>query len=52
MVGTVLVVVVLAVVFPVVVMLSGGLVAALLGWSLKDDVETRCEGSELVALNR
>ena len=52
MLGAVLIVVVLVVVIPVGVLISGGVAAALLGWSLKEDAERRNEGSELVELNR
>jgi hypothetical protein len=47
-----LIVIVLVVVIPVGVLISGGVAAALLGWSLKEDAERRNEGSELVELNR
>jgi hypothetical protein len=52
MLGAVLIVVVLVVVIPVGVLISGGVAAAVLGWSLKEDAERRNEGSELVELNR
>jgi len=52
MLGTVLIIVVLVVVIPVAVMMTGPVIAAALGWSLKDDAEVRNEGSELIALNR
>jgi hypothetical protein len=52
MLGAVLIVIVLVVVIPVGVLISGGVAAALLGWSLKEDAEGRNEGSELVELNR
>lgn len=52
MLGAVLIVIVLVVVIPVGVMMSGAVVAAALGWALKDDAEARNEGSELLALNR
>jgi hypothetical protein len=52
MAGAILLVIVLVVVIPVAVCMSGAAVAALLGWSLKDDAEARNEGSELVELNR
>jgi hypothetical protein len=32
--------------------MSGAAVAALLGWSLKEDADARNEGSELIDLNR
>jgi hypothetical protein len=31
--------------------MSGGIAAAVLGWSLNDDVERRHEGSELLETN-
>ena len=52
MVGGILIALVLVLVLPVVVMTSGTLVAAALGWSLKEDAEQRHAGSELIALNR
>ena len=52
MTGAILMVIVLVVVIPVAVCMSGAVVAALLGWSLKEDAETRHEGSELIALNK
>lgn len=52
MLGAVLIVVVLVVVIPVAVMMSGAVVAAALGWALRDDAEARYPGSELIALNR
>lgn len=36
---------------PVLVIMSGALVAALLGWSLNDDVNINHEGSELIETN-
>ena len=52
MLGGILMVVVLVVVLPVAVMMSGAVVAAALGWSLKEDAEATHEGSELIALNK
>ncbi|HEX6419438.1 MAG TPA: hypothetical protein VFZ77_13140 [Acidimicrobiales bacterium] len=52
MLGAVLIVLVLVVVIPVAVLMSGAVGAALIGWTLKEDAEERHEGSELVALNR
>ncbi len=43
--------VLLLVVLPVVVMISGAVAAAVLGWVLKSDAEANHEGSELVATN-
>jgi hypothetical protein len=52
MAGAILMVIVLVLVIPVAVLVSGAVVAALLGWSLKDDAEARNEGSELIDLNK
>ena len=52
MAGAILMVIVLVLVIPVAVLVTGAVVAALLGWSLKDDAEARNEGSELIDLNR
>jgi hypothetical protein len=51
MVGAILIVVVLLAI-PVAVCMSGAIAAAVLGWSLKEDVEARHEGSELIELNK
>jgi hypothetical protein len=52
MLGGLLMIVVLVVVIPVAVMMTGAVVAAALGWSLKEDAETTHAGSELIALNK
>ena len=52
MLGGILMVVVLVVVIPVAVMMTGPLIAGALGWRLKDDAEATHEGSELIALNK
>jgi hypothetical protein len=52
MLGAIIISVVIVVVIPVAVMMSGAVVAAVLGWSLKEDAEARHAGSELIALNR
>jgi hypothetical protein len=49
--GGVIIAVLLVVAIPVAVIMSGVVVAGLLGWSLKDTVEHDHEGSELVDLN-
>jgi len=49
-VGAVIIVVVLLLI-PVGVVMSGAVLAAILGWSLKTDAEDRNEGSELIELN-
>ena len=51
MIGVVIIVLVLVVLFPVSVLVLGGVVAAVLGHSLKADAEARYEGSELIDLN-
>lgn len=51
MVGVVIIVVVLLVVLPVSVLMSGGLGAAIIGHFLRDDVDASHEGSELIDLN-
>ena len=50
--GGLIIVVVLVVVLPVTVIMSGAVAAAILGWLLKEGVESDHEGSELVELNR
>jgi hypothetical protein len=50
--GAILMVIVLVLVIPIAVCMSGAVVAALLGWSLKEDAEARNEGSELIDLNK
>ncbi len=52
MLGQVIIVLVVVVVLPIALMLSGAIVAALLGWRLKDNGEKTHEGSELIDLNR
>jgi hypothetical protein len=51
MTGAVIVAVIIVIVLPVTLMMSGGAVAGILGWALKDDAEDRHEGSELIDLN-
>jgi hypothetical protein len=48
--GAVVIVIVLLLI-PVGVIVSGAVLAAIFGWSLKDDAEERNEGSELIELN-
>ena len=45
-------IVVVLLLIPVMVLMSGGIASALLGFFLKSDAEARHEGSELVDLNR
>jgi len=47
-----IILVVALLVFPAVVLMSGGVASALLGWALKSDAEERHAGSELIDLNR
>lgn len=51
MLGVVAIVVVLCVVIPVGVLMSGGVTAAILGFFLKDNAEKTHEDSELIDLN-
>jgi hypothetical protein len=50
-VGAVIIAIALVIVLPVVVLMSGTLVAAGLGYVLKDEAERSNEGSELIDLN-
>lgn len=50
MIGVALIVVVLVVVIPVAVLMSGAVAAGILGFLLTDDVASRFEGSEELAL--
>ena len=52
MVGVVVILVVMILVVPPIIFVGGALVAAVVGWALKNDAETRYEGSELVELHR
>ncbi len=52
MLGAVIIAVIIVIAIPVAVCMSGAVVAAVVGWSLKDDAEARNEGSELIALNK
>ena len=52
MLGPAVIIVALVVVIPVVVCLSGGAVAGILGYFLRDDVEKEYEGTEYVELGR
>lgn len=51
MLGAIILAVIILVVIPVSVCMTGAAVAAILGWSLKDNGEATHEGSELVDLN-
>lgn len=51
MLGPILLVVVLLVAMPVGVLMTGAVVAGLLGWSLKENGEATHEGSELLDIS-
>ncbi|HEX2577061.1 MAG TPA: hypothetical protein VHK88_11980 [Aquihabitans sp.] len=51
MIGAIVLVVVLVVVIPVGVLMSGAVASALLGWLVNDDVDRTHEGSELLETN-
>ena len=51
MLGAILIVVALLLI-PVVVLMSGGIASAILGFFLKSDADARYEGSELIDLNK
>ena len=51
MLGAILVVVVMLIMVPLV-LITGGLLFAVTGWSVQADVEQQREGSELIELNR
>jgi hypothetical protein len=50
--GAVIVIVIVAVVLPVLIIMSGTVVAALFGYFLTSTAEHDHEGSELIELNR
>jgi hypothetical protein len=52
MIGAIVLAVVIVIVMPVGVMMSGAVAAALLGTAATSDAEARYEGSELVDLNK
>jgi hypothetical protein len=51
MAGAVVIVVILLIAIPVGVIMSGAVMAAILGYFLRDDAEARHEGSELIDIN-
>ena len=51
MAGGILLAVVIIVLIPVAVIMTGAVVASILGWLLKDNGEATHEGSELIDLN-
>lgn len=52
MLGAIIILVVLLVVMPVGVLMSGGVAAGILGFLVNDDVDRTHEGSELLETNR
>jgi hypothetical protein len=51
MLGAIILAVVILVVLPVSIAMTGGLFAAVLGWALKENGEATHKGSELIDLN-
>jgi len=51
MTGALLLAFAIIVFLPVAIMMTGAVVASLVGWSLKDNGEATHEGSELIELN-
>lgn len=51
MLGAAIIAVVIIVVIPVSVMMTGAVVSSILGWALKDNGEQTHEGSELIELS-
>lgn len=51
MLGALILAVIIVVAIPVSVCMTGGVVAGILGWALKDNGEATHEGSELIDLN-
>ena len=51
MIGPAIIIVVLVVAIPVSVLMSTGVLAGVLGWLIKDDVDRSHEGSELLETN-
>ena len=52
MLGAIVLAVIILVAIPVGVAMTGGVVASILGWALKENGEATHEGSELIDLNR
>lgn len=52
MLGPIIIIVILCVIMPVSVMMSGAVAAGLLGWFVNKDVDKNYEGSELLETNR
>ena len=51
MLGAAIIVVVLVIVIPVGVLMSGAMASAVIGWFVRDEADKNHEGSELVDLN-
>jgi len=51
MLGVIIISVVLLVIIPVGVCMSGAVISAILGWALQENGEATNEGSELIELN-
>lgn len=49
--GAVVLIVVIVFVLPPIMLMVGGIISALLGWTLKSNAEAEHEGSELIDLN-
>jgi hypothetical protein len=49
--GAIIIIIVLVVAIPVTVLISGGIASALLGYFLKEEVDTAHAGSELIDTN-
>jgi hypothetical protein len=52
MLGVILLVAAIVIALPIGLLITGGIVAAILGWFQQKDAEQRHAGSELVDLNR
>jgi hypothetical protein len=51
MLGAIIIAVIILIAIPVSIMMTGAIVAGILGWSLKDNGEATHEGSELIELS-
>ena len=51
MLGAAIIVIVLVIAIPVGVLMTGGLLSAVIGWFVRDEADKNHEGSELVDLN-
>ena len=49
--GAIVIAVIILIAIPVSIMMTGAVVAGILGWSLKETVEDTHEGSELIELS-